>query len=85
LLLVDGASGIYVPKDFALKYLSDKADRENWGISEDGYRTLLAGPDHESYWDTWSRIEGYIEGTFDGKRWVLTQDGDLWAQCVGRA
>lgn len=84
-LLVDGAAGIYVPKDFAMRYLSNKSDRENWGISEEDYAVLCKGPDEETYWDVWARIEGYAEAALNGKRWVLSQDGDLWAQCIGKA
>ena len=49
-LAVDGSRGIYVPKFFAENYPScmDGSERD----------ILLAGPEHENYWDVWSDIQG---------------------------
>lgn len=79
-LLVDGSHGIYVAQVFVKNFAPAQ-----WSISESDAAILSAGPDNENYWETWGDIEGYVEGTFDGKRWVLEQDGDLWARCVGKA
>ena len=78
--LIDGANGIYVPQVFAQNF-----EPEKWGVDAETIAILLAGPDHEQYWDAWGDVEGYVERDWDGKRWVLCQDGDLWAQCVGKA
>lgn len=79
-LLVDGSHGIYVPRAFATNF-----NMSDWGVDVDTVTILLAGPDHADYWEAWSDVEGRTEATFDGKRWVLEQDGDLWARCVGAA
>ncbi len=79
-LLIDGNQGIYIPQTFARNF-----DPAAWGVSAEDIAVLLKGPDDENYWEVWSDVEGYVERDFDGKRWVLCQDGDLWAQCVGKA
>lgn len=79
-LLIDGAQGIYVPKTFAENF-----EPEKWGIDAETIAILKAGPDHDLYWEAWGDVEGYVERSINGKRWVLSQDGDLWAQCVGAA
>ena len=58
-LAVEGSRGIYVPKFFAENYPScmDGSERD----------ILLAGPEHENYWDVWSDIQGR-------ECW----DGDIW-------
>lgn len=58
-LVIDGYHGIYVPKFFAENYPScmDGSERD----------ILLAGPEHENYWDVWSDIQG-------SECW----DGDIW-------
>ena len=47
-LAVDGSRGIYVPKFFAENYPScmDGSERD----------ILLAGPEHEEYWDVWNNV-----------------------------
>lgn len=79
-LLIDGASGIYIPKEFAENF-----QPEAWGVDAETVAILKAGPGHEAYWDAWEGVDGYVERDFDGKRYVLEQDGDLWAKCVGPA
>ena len=58
-LAVNGAYGIYIPQFFAEHYPScmDGSERD----------ILLAGPEHENYWDVWSDILGC-------ECW----DGDIW-------
>ena len=57
--VVDGSRGIYIPQFFAEHYPScmDGSERD----------ILLAGPEHENYWDVWSDIQG-------SECW----DGDIW-------
>lgn len=70
-LFFDGNRGIYIPRDFA-----DAIDPDDWtGIKTQDLDVLRAGPDHESYWDTWTSVLDYAE-TKDGR--ILHQDGDLW-------
>jgi len=77
-LLVSSAAGIYVPQMFAEQYLS--AGTRNWeGISAEDRKILLAGPDHEWYWETWDSVEGSARTKANGVTYYLYQDGDLWA------
>lgn len=74
-LLIDGASGIYIPKEFIESY-----EIEAWGIKPEDAKTLLQGPDAEYYWETWDDVISYAEFTDeDGRKWTLHQDGDLFA------
>ena len=74
-LLLDDCRGIYIPRDFAINF-----DIEEWGISEEDAKILLAGPDHELYWEAWDDVLRSAEYTDpNGKIWYLMQDGDLFA------
>ena len=66
-LAVDGSRGIYVPKFFAENYPScmDGSERD----------ILLAGPEHENYWDVWSDIQG--SECWGGDIWQ-GESGDLF-------
>ena len=66
-LAVDGSRGIYVPKFFAENYPScmDGSERD----------ILLAGPEHENYWDVWSDIQG--RECWDGDIWQ-GESGDIF-------
>lgn len=75
-LLEDGWNGVYVPNLFAKNY-----DLAEWNVRPDDINILLAGPDHEEYWDTWDEILSYAFCRKDGKVYRLWQDGDLWAYC----
>ena len=57
--IVDGHHGQYVPMVYANNYPScmDGSERD----------ILLAGPEHENYWDVWSDIQG-------SECWT----GDIW-------
>lgn len=70
--IIDGACGIYVPKEFALRFPSR--------IQEKDRKVLLAGPDHEEYWDVWDDVLGSVT-IIDTRNmeWSLFQDGDLFA------
>ena len=82
--MIDGAAGIYVPQRFA-----ENLNPRLWHIGQDDINVLLAGPDHEHYWDTWDHVlnvaewhKGNSPSTFEA--WRLEQDGDLFAYCVQR-
>jgi hypothetical protein len=70
-LYADSARGIYIPQYFAETIDWNAID--NW--NEDERDILLAGPDHESYWDVWDSILNNVVTVCGG---VLWQDGDLW-------
>ena len=80
MLILDGARGIYLPQDFARD-----CDPAAWSIPQETTDILLAGPDHEHYWDAWDDVVGRHERVWDGKTWTLEQDGDLFAVCTGKA
>jgi len=82
LLLLSDARGIYIPRDFAEGF-----NMEDWHVSAEDAAILLAGPDHEWYWEAWESVlnnatlttktatKHYAPGTV----FTLYQDGDLWA------
>jgi len=70
-LYADSARGIYIPQYFAETIDWNAID--DW--NEDEKDILLAGPDHESYWDAWDSILNNVTTVCGG---VLWQDGDLW-------
>lgn len=77
-LLLDGNRGIYLPQHFAESLLhSDLYIR--WNVSLANYKILLAGPNHEHYWDAWAHVLDNARFRDDaGFDWYLYQDGDLF-------
>lgn len=78
--LIDGARGIYLPRDFV-----DGFDLALWNVSEENAAILRAGPEGEAYWETWDDMVGYggawcVDSR--GVRWELECDGDLFARAV---
>lgn len=79
MLLVDDIHGVYVPKVWAGKY---RMFPDVWNITNEQMDCLLAGPDCESYWDTWDEVLDSAEfKDSQGRVWHLWQDGALWAFC----
>jgi len=77
-LLISDAAGVYIPKEWC----EACADYPGWsGFDKDDVETCLAGPDEEWYWEAWDNISQNAEFTNpkDGSKWMLWQDGDLWA------
>jgi len=70
-LLASDRLGIYIPQAFA--QLVDMSQVKY--VDQDQIDILLAGPEHEHYWDVWSEVLENAE-TLDGG--VFHQDGDLW-------
>lgn len=77
-LLIDGAHGIYIPRDFADTYGSRFE-----GVSQYDIDILTTGPLHEHYWETWERVMNDTFMMIDGHKYQLHQssEGDLWAYC----
>lgn len=72
-LLVDGAAGIYVPRQFV-----DRFDPTAWAIDPVD-AAILRDPEHEHYWDVWEDVLRDARH-FDGHNyWYLSQDDDLFA------
>lgn len=72
-LLVDGHHGIYVWQSFA--EMCETALRES-GLGED-VDILLAGPDHEYYWEAIDNVEQEFRGSH-GETLYQGESGDLW-------
>lgn len=68
--------GQYIPRDFADSF----KDRDECvrGVSAEDWAILEAGPEHESYWETWDEVCNDAVVTMDGVEYTLHQDGDLW-------
>lgn len=75
ILYASDRHGVYIPQHFA-----ESIDTECLsGVTSDDMAILLAGPDHEHYWDAWHDVEcNAVLTDSDGIEWVLYQDGDLW-------
>jgi len=75
ILYANDSHGVYIPQHF-----SESIDpRHLSGVTGEDMAILLAGPDHEYYWDAWHDVESNAVLTdSDGIEWVLYQDGDLW-------
>ena len=72
-LLLSDARGRYIPRDFVELYADE------FGVSAED-RAILADPEHEYYWDTWSTIEQTHTATdAHGNPSRLYHSGDLWA------
>ena len=72
-LLIDGAAGIYVPRNF-----HENFDFGTWNVDIKEFSDL-SDPDKEYYWDAWDELLGKAE-FYDGEhKWTLYQDGDLFA------
>lgn len=73
-LLIDGAAGVYVPQMFVENF-----DTLHWHIKPKDEAVLIDGPDNEYYWDAWDEVLAYAYYIYEGKRYSLYQDSDLWA------
>ena len=86
-LFLDGARGIYIPRDFALIVRRDHVE----GVSEEDWAILKAGPPggvlneegyegYEDYWNVWEDVlnDAVLTGPDTGIQYYLYQDGDLW-------
>jgi hypothetical protein len=74
-LYLSDARGIYIPRDFA-----ECTHRECVsGVSDEDWQVLLAGPEHEWYWEAWDGVCNSAALSSDtGKQYSVHQDGDCW-------
>lgn len=75
--LIDGQYGIHIPKLFARDHYPHL-----WGIQQEDVDILLAGSQHENYWDVWNHVlETALrpDDVDDTHSWTLYQNGDLLA------
>lgn len=81
-LWLSDSRGVYIPRDFA-KSFADR-DKNVSGVSDEDWLVLEAGPEHEQYWDTWTKAEqNAIITDEEGVKYSLWQSGDLWLVPVG--
>ena len=72
---LDGARGVYIPQNFAEIIIRDAVS----GVSDEDWKILEAGPDHEWYWETWDGVmNNAVITDSDDEKYVLYQDSDLW-------
>lgn len=76
ILYLRDARGIYIPRDFARETFRHCVA----GVTDDDWNTLLAGPDHEWYWDAWSDVcdNATVTSPETGKEYRIHLDGDCW-------
>lgn len=80
-LLLNDSRGIYIPQNFAVHFNMD-----HWGVRDEDRDILLLGPndaENEWYWEVWESVlnnASYVDDK--GNRWVLWQEGDLFAYCT---
>jgi len=74
--LLGSNRGVYIPRDFIESY------REEIYGDLSKYKTDLASPDLENYWEAWTELCAEVEvEDVSGKVWQLYQDGDLFLVC----
>ena len=66
--LIDGLRGIYAPRMFAERY--------GHQLSTDVREALMAGPDHEAYWDAWNEVVADFRFP-DGEGLLVTESEDV--------
>jgi hypothetical protein len=71
-LAVSSSYGIYTPQTF-VEWYGDKSN-----IEPEDKEILLAGPDHDLYWETWLDVVIDCEITFEGKQYYIEENEDLW-------
>lgn len=79
-LYADGSRGIYIPQHFAGSVVREKV----FGVTEEDWSILEAGPDHELYWEAWNDVIDNATIETDGMVYCLFQDGDLWLVDIER-
>jgi hypothetical protein len=73
-LFLNDSRGIYLPRDFAESVRFELVT----GINANDWDVLLAGPEHELYWDVWSDCLDDVVIDDGNRKFRLYQDGDLW-------
>lgn len=76
ILYLSDARGIYIPQNFAEQTFRHCVT----GVTDDDWRILLAGPDHEWYWEAWENFcnNATVTSPESGKQYRIYQDGDCW-------
>lgn len=86
ILLVDGARGIYVPQNFAVRFADNILAADNpthYSDIQENLAILKSGPDNDDYWEAIADIERDAVLDIEGRKYTIHQDGDLWALPIG--
>lgn len=75
-LYLDSNRGVYIPQNFVE---ITKPECIN-NLNDEDRTILLAGPDHEWYWETWEQVLNNCTVTNPDtkQKFTLYQDDDLW-------
>lgn len=77
LLWLGDNRGVYIPQHFSESF-ADRA-KSVAGVSDETWRILESGPDHEWYWEAWDDVCRDARVTDDnGQQYFVYQDGDCW-------
>lgn len=76
MLYLSDARGQYIPRDFAQQTIRECVT----GVDQTDWDTLLAGPDHEWYWEAWNSVcnDAIVTDPKSGQAYRIHQDGDCW-------
>ena len=75
ILYASDRHGIYIPQYFSESIKPECIS----GVSDEDVAILLAGPNHEHYWDAWDVVCNNATLTdSNGVTFYIWQDGDLW-------
>lgn len=72
--VVDSHHGIYSAQVFAEKFNETRIE----GISKEDWTILLAGPDHEDYFQVWADCLDNITVDYEGKRWLVWENEGIY-------
>ena len=78
ILWLDGARGVYVPRDFVERFF--EPEKRISGVQPDTLDILRHGPDHDDYWEAWCDLtDNAVVTDLEGNRfWVYQNEGDFW-------
>ena len=84
LLWLTDARGIYIPQAFAQSFGDDLRMKAVANVSDEDWKILEAGPEHEHYWETWEKVERDATVTMpDGIVYTVLESSDVWLIPVG--
>lgn len=79
-LLINDHHGQYIPQLFAEQFRNYVHPASSKEITDEDWDILLAGPEHEFYWDTWTAVlDNCILVDENGREFSLMQEQDVWA------
>jgi hypothetical protein len=80
-LWLNSAHGVYIPRYFAHSF--DERPTQVRGVSDDEWKILEAGPEHEHYWDVWDSVERNAIVKLGDVEYFVRVDEDVWLVPIG--